>query len=103
MLGDQLPTLALATHFLGSRPADLSNGQFARDPFARSQMELRLTLSGDAPFLKALSYRAMVNYAVADRGAYVVGPVTSSIPTQPTPQLNPIDRFRTTLGLQYAF
>jgi len=103
VLGDQLPTLALATHFLGSRPADLSNGQFTHDPFARSQMELRLTLSGDAPFLKALSYRAMVNYAVADRGAYVVGPVTSSIPTQPTAQLNPIDRFRTTLGLQYAF
>jgi hypothetical protein len=103
VLGDQLPTVALATHFLGSRPADLSNGQFTHDPFARSQMELRLTLSGDAPFLKALSYRAMVSYAVADRGAYVVGPVTSSIPTQLTPQLNPIDRFRTTLGLQYAF
>jgi outer membrane receptor protein involved in Fe transport len=103
VLGQDLPTLALATHFLGSRPADLSNGQFSPDPFARSQVELRLTASGDVPLVKALSYRVMANYAVAERGAYVVGPVTSEIASQTTPQLNPVDRFRTTLGLQYAF
>ncbi len=103
VLGHDLPTLALASHFQGARPANLSDGQFAQDPFAPSQVQLRLTLSGDAPFARALSYRAMVNYAVADRGAYVVGPVTRSIASQTTPQLNPVDRFRTTLGLQYAF
>jgi hypothetical protein len=103
VLGQQLPTVALATHFLGPRPADLSNGQFSPDPFAPSQVELRLTLSGDVPFVKALSYRAIANYAVADRGAYVVGPVTRAIPSQTVPALNPVDRFRTTLGLQYAF
>jgi len=103
VLGHELPTLALGARFLGSRPADLSDGQFSPEPFARSQVELRLTATGDAPFLKGLSYRAIANYAVADRGAYVVGPVTREIPSQTTPQLNPIDRFRTTLGLQYAF
>jgi hypothetical protein len=53
--------------------------------------------------VKGLSYRAIANYAVADQGPYVVGPVTKSIPTEPTAQLIPVDRFRTTLGLQYAF
>lgn len=103
VLGQDLPTLALATHFLGARPADLSDGQFSPDPYARSQVELRLTASGDVSFLKGLSYRAMANYAVADRGAYVVGPVTSAIASQTTPELIPVDRFRTTVGLQYAF
>jgi hypothetical protein len=78
-------------------------GQFSPTPYAPAQVELRLTLSGDSPFPKGLSYRAMVNYAVADRGAYVVGPVTAALPTQPTPQLIPVDRFRTTVGLQYEF
>jgi outer membrane receptor protein involved in Fe transport len=103
VLGQDLPTIALATHILGPRPADLSDGQFTPTPYAPTQVELRLTLSGDAPLIKGLSYRAMVNYAVADRGPYVVGPVTSSIPTQTSPQLIPVDRFRTTVGLAYAF
>jgi outer membrane receptor protein involved in Fe transport len=103
VLGGALPTVALATHFKGPRPADLSDGQFSPDPFARTQLELRLTLSGDAPLVKGLSYRAMANYALADRGPYVVGPVTSAIPSQPTPALIPVDRFRTTVGLQYEF
>jgi outer membrane receptor for ferrienterochelin and colicins len=103
VLGEELPTVAFATHFLGPRPADLSNGQFRPDPFARTQIELRLTLSGYVPLVKGLSYRAMANYAVADRGPYVVGPVTTAIPSQTTPELIPVDRFRTTLGLQYEF
>jgi outer membrane receptor for ferrienterochelin and colicins len=103
VLGDGLPTVALASYFLGPRPADLSNGQFDPTPFARTQLELRLTLSGEVPLVTGLSYRAMFNYAAADRGPYVVGPVTRAIPSQNTPQLNPVDRFRTTLGLQYVF
>jgi len=102
VLGQDLPTLALATRFLGPRPADLYE-QFYPEPFARTQAELRLTASGDVPFVKGLSYRAIANYSVADRGAYVVGPVTTEIESEATPHLNPVDRFRTTLGLQYAF
>lgn len=103
VLGDALPTIGFATHFTGPRPADLSQGQFSPDPFARTQVQLRLTLSGDAPLVTGLSYRASANYALADRGPYVVGPVTRAIPSQRTPELIPVDRFRTTVGLQYEF
>jgi len=101
--GDKLPTVGLGAHLLGPRPANVSDGQFIPTPYAPSQLELRLTLTGDAPWVKGLSYRAMVNYAVANRGPYVVGPVTSAIPSQTTPQLIPVDRFRSTVGFQYDF
>lgn len=103
VLGGALPTIALATHFKGPRPSDLSHGQFSPDPFSRTQVEVRLTLSGDAPIVEGLSYRASANYALAERGPYVVGPVTRATPSQTTPELIPVDRFRTTLGLQYEF
>jgi hypothetical protein len=103
VLGDDLPTVALGTHVTGPRPADLSNGQFQPDPYARSQVQLRLTLTGNVPVLTNLSYRAMANYSTASRGPYVVGPVTRAIPSQTTPSLVPVDRFRTTVGLQYEF
>lgn len=101
-LAEDLPTLALASHLTGPRPADLASG-FAPEPFAPTQAELRLTLSGRAPLLRGLSYRALINYAITERGPYVVGPVTSAIPSQTTPQLIPVDRLRTTLGVQYEF
>lgn len=103
VVGQTLPTVAFATHFTGPRPADLSNGQFTPDPYARSRVQLRLTVSGDVPVVEGLSYRAMANYVTADKGPYVVGPVTNAIPSQPAPALVPVDRFRTTVGLQYAF
>lgn len=97
------PTLALAAHMLGPRPADLSHGHFTPSPFAATQVQLRLTLSGPVPLVQGLSYRALANYAAASRGPYVVGPVTGETAAQPTPQLIPVDRFRTTVGLAYEF
>ena len=38
VLPGQLPTFALAAHVLGPRPADLSDAQFPRDPFAPGQV-----------------------------------------------------------------
>jgi outer membrane receptor protein involved in Fe transport len=102
VFGEALPVVALAAHFLGPRPVDLAQG-FSPTPYAPPQVELRSTLSGSVPVLPGLSYRATANYAFADRGPYVVGPVTSAIPTQSRPQLNPVDRFRTTVGLRYEF
>lgn len=96
------PTLALGTYLLGPRPADLSS-HFSPGPFAQPQLELRLTVTGEVPLIEGLSYRAFANYAVAERGPYVVGPVLSETPTQPTPQLIPVDRFRSVVGLQYDF
>lgn len=100
VVAEKLPVVALATRFLGSRPADLADG-FSPVPYAPPQVEFRLTLSGPVPLMRGLSYRAMANYAVAGRGPYAVGPVTSALPTQSQPQLIPVDRFRTTVGLHY--
>ncbi|MEO6599669.1 MAG: TonB-dependent receptor [Polyangiaceae bacterium] len=101
--GAELPTIALSAHLLGPRPLDLSDGQFSATPFAPAQVDLRLTLSGDAPLVKGLSYRAIANYSVAEHGAYAVGPVTSATSTEVSPQLIPVDRIRITVGIQYEF
>ena len=101
VLPGQLPTFALAAHVLGPRPADLSDAQFPRDPFAPGQVRLRLTVSGNAPFVKGLSYRMTASYAASDRGPYVVGPVTQASAAQSVPQLIPVDTFQATLGLRY--
>jgi outer membrane receptor protein involved in Fe transport len=103
VLGEKLPTIALASHFVGPRPADLSDGQFQPDPYAETQIRLKLTLTGQAPLVEGLTYRLMADYATADRGPYVVGPVTSAIPSQRTPQLVPLERFRAAMGVEYAF
>lgn len=102
LFGGQLPTLGLAARFLGPRLADLSS-EFDSTPYAPASAQLKLTLSGRAPVIQGLSYRLIADYNTARRGAYVVGPVTSSLPTQPLATLNPIDRFRITAGLQYDF
>jgi outer membrane receptor protein involved in Fe transport len=99
---ERWPTLALGTYMLGPRPVDLSS-HFTRTPFAPPQVELRVTVSGRVPGLEGLTYRALANYAVADRGPYVVGPVTRETANQRSPQLIPVDRFRTVVGLQYDF
>jgi outer membrane cobalamin receptor len=104
VLGGKLPTLALAAQFMGRRVADRGYvGQFTPVPYAPPQMDLRLAVSGPTVILKGLSYRLFANYALADRGPYVVGPVTTAIPTQMNAQLNPIDTFRVTLGLEYGW
>jgi len=102
VLTDPLPTVGLGVRFIGPRPADLSSG-FEPPPYARAGAELKLTLSGLAPVIKGLSYRMIFDYNTAKYGPYVVGPVTGSIPTQPTANLNPVDQFRATAGLQYEF
>jgi outer membrane receptor for ferrienterochelin and colicins len=103
VLGEDLPTVGLSTAVLGPRPADVADGRFDPEPFAPAQAQLRLSLTGDAPVITGLSYRATATYITADRGPYGVGPVTVPIATAPRPELIPVDRFRTTLGLQYAF
>jgi len=102
--GGRLPTVALAAQFLGRRTADHArDGGFVPTPYAPFQFQLRLTVSGAVPGVSGLSYRAIANYLLSDRGPYVVGPVTTALPTQVSAQLNPVDRFRTTVGLQYDF
>jgi len=98
-----LPTLALAAQFSGSRIADRAfDGDFTSFPVAPPQLQLRATASGAVPFVKGLSYRASANYAFAERGPYVVGPVQQFIGYARSAELVPVDRFRVTVGLEYV-
>lgn len=97
------PTLALAGHYLARRPIDRAfDGGWPEGTFAPAQLELRAALTGPIPFVKGLSYRVTANYAFADRGPYVVGPeqVYEGFNTR-SPQLLPLDTFRTGILLQY--
>jgi outer membrane cobalamin receptor len=99
-LGGYLPTVALATHFIGRRAADTAyqgNG-FVVEPFGPVWVELRATLSGAVPKVRGLSYRATANVVTTDAAPYVVGP---SMLANGRAQLMPVDRFRTGVGLSY--
>ena len=74
---------------------------WAKTPWAPQQLDLRFTVSGPIPKIKGLSYRLIADYAVAPRGPYVVGPVSTPLPTDNVAQLIPVDQFRASVGLQY--
>jgi outer membrane receptor for ferrienterochelin and colicins len=104
--GERYPSIGLAAHFLGKRPAARAfEKYFPRPPYVDPQLEVRLTLSGPVPFLPGLSYRASLNYAFSDEAPYIVGrPVDNrGGRTSPTAQFAPVDQFRGTVGLQYDF
>ena len=104
-LQGSLPVFALAMHFMGERIADRAwDGGFDRFPVAPPQAELRATISGPVPALTGLSYRLSANYIFGSRGPYVVGfSQGGNDLSRDTPELVPVDRFRTTVGLQYDF
>jgi outer membrane receptor for ferrienterochelin and colicins len=115
--GERYPSIGLAAHFLGKRPAartfekyipqaaHVDPYQFYRPPYLSTQLELRLTVSGPIPIVPGLSYRASLNYAFSDEAPYIVGrPVDNhNVRTSPTAQFAPVDPFRGTVGLQYDF
>ena len=97
--GADLPTLALAANFAGRRPTD---GAFQPTPYAPAALELRAAVTGDFPLVKHLTYRVTANYAHHARGPYVIGPIQDSSYGVPA-ELNPVDRFRVGVGLQYVW
>jgi len=109
------PVVAIASQFVNTRPADRAfSGGFSPAPYAPANVELRGTVSGPLPGVRGLSYRLSVDYSFASRGAYVVGPTQDSrgvlqpsylvpVDRHSSAELNPIDRFRSTIGLQYDF
>jgi outer membrane receptor for ferrienterochelin and colicins len=75
-LPDALPTIALATTFVGRRPADrYLDGNFAPPPHAPGSAQLRLTLSQEVPGVPGLSYRVGGSYTTGDVVPYVAGPI----------------------------
>lgn len=91
-----LPTVALATRMTGRQQA---RGDFKPPAYAPTQVELRLTVTGDVPGVKGLSYRAMGNYATASRDPYAIGPTRKGSPDEA--HLLPVEHFEGLLGLSY--
>jgi outer membrane receptor for ferrienterochelin and colicins len=100
-----LPTLGLAASVVGPRLADRAlDGNFAVQPTAPTQVELRGTVSGDIHPIAGLSYRLSLNYALASTNPYVAGPIQNVDPTAPNnppAELVPVNRMTVFLTLQY--
>jgi outer membrane receptor for ferrienterochelin and colicins len=102
--GAALPTLAFAGYLLGDRPAaGAFTSGFRPTPFAPVQIDLRLTATGDLPMVPGLSYRLSGDYLIGNEGPYVIGPVTTGTPENPSAELSPLPRYRVAIGLEYAF
>ena len=104
--GGSVPTrLAVAgVAFAGDR--GISRVEVSTDggaTWAPAQLEGRLTLTGELPWLRGLGYRLTLDASSTARGPYVAGPIQAATPTQPSAQLAPIDRLRAGVGLQYDF
>jgi outer membrane receptor for ferrienterochelin and colicins len=99
-LGGDWPTVAIAARYMGKRLAD-SAFVSGWVPYAPPQTELRLTLSGDVPLVRGVSYRASADYAFSSVSPYVIGPVQQPLPTQSTYELAPVDTFRASISLRY--
>ncbi|MDB4944860.1 MAG: hypothetical protein JWP97_4394 [Labilithrix sp.] len=99
------PTLALATTFVGKRPADRAyDGNFTSFPAAPASAEIRLTLSQRVPFVPGLSYRLASSFTTGTVVPYVGGPNQSyeaGDPTRGPALLTPTLRFVTFGTLQY--
>jgi outer membrane receptor protein involved in Fe transport len=101
-LPGEWPVLGVAGSLVGKRPADHAFDEgWTPVPYAPTQFELRGTISGRVPGLPGLSYRFIVDYAFAAVNPYIIGPVSAPQPSNPTPELVPVDQLRTTVGLQY--
>ena len=101
-LGDSLPTLALAGQLGACRPADRAfDGQFVPVPYAPMRASLRAAVSGPAPWVRGLSYRATADWSLAPRSEYVIGPLQSG-DGERAAELAPMDRFRVGVGLVFA-
>ncbi|HEY6558868.1 MAG TPA: TonB-dependent receptor [Polyangiaceae bacterium] len=98
-----LPSPALAGYYVSSRPAfEAFESKFMPIPYAEPLAEFRFTLTGEAPVIKGLSYRASAAYATGSEGPYAVGPwINRGTPVPPV--LTPVDQFRFFVGLRYDF
>jgi outer membrane receptor for ferrienterochelin and colicins len=99
-----LPTVALAASGQSRRAVEQAfTAGFSPTPYSPMQIVFHATLSGALPGVKGLSYRLTGFYSTTDREPFLVGPVVGPSAAYTTPGLNPIDRARVTLGLQYEF
>lgn len=102
-LGGELPTLALASHWLGPRLSNAwPDSGFAQPRYSTGQLKLKATVSGIVPRVPRLSYRLGTSYLVAkEPSPYLVGAVRYATELEPQAHYNPADRFEAFLGLEW--
>ncbi len=104
-LPNTLPTIALATTFVGRRPADrLLDGNFEPPPYAPGSAEIRLTISQKVPGVPGLSYRIGTSYTTGTVVPYVAGPIQAYDPSaiaRGPAELTPVVRLVTFGTLRY--
>lgn len=74
VLGEDLPTIAVATTFVGRRPADRVDGNFLVPPYAPASADLRVTVSQKVKWVPGLSYRVGASYTFGNWVPYTAGP-----------------------------
>jgi outer membrane cobalamin receptor len=106
-LPNSLPTLALATSFVGRRPADrFLDGAFLPDPYAPPSATFRLTLSQGISAAPGLSYQVGGQYTTGDVVPYVAGPIQYYDPEDPDrgpAELTHVVKFVAFATLRYSF
>jgi outer membrane receptor protein involved in Fe transport len=101
-LPGELPVVGAIASLMGQTPINHAfDSGWTPPPYTPTQVDLRGTISGRVPWVPALSYRFIVDYAVSGVSPYLTGPVTQPTKVVSSPLLVPVDQFRTTLGLQY--
>jgi hypothetical protein len=106
-LGGALPVLAIAASVVGPRLADRAlDGNFPTLPEAPLALGLRVTVSGDVPKIRGLSYRVAWDFSTASTAPYVAGPnqfEDPSMANRPAAQLVPVNRMTGFATLRYTF
>ncbi|MET0411482.1 MAG: hypothetical protein ABW217_09295, partial [Polyangiaceae bacterium] len=104
-LPSSLPTIGIASSFVGRRPADrLLDGNFSPDPHAPPSASFRLTLSQRLPGVPALSYRIGGSYTTGKVVPYVAGPIQyydASATERGPAELTPVVRLVAFATLRY--
>jgi outer membrane receptor for ferrienterochelin and colicins len=104
-LPESLPVVALATSFVGSRPADrLLDGNFSPAPYAPPSAQIRLTISQQVSSIPGLSYRIATSYNTGTVVPYVAGPIQAYDPNATTrgpAELTPVVRLEAFGTLRY--
>jgi outer membrane receptor for ferrienterochelin and colicins len=98
-LGGDLPTLAVVGRIVSSRLAsDPFQSGYTPIPYAPIDLQTRFAVSGKVPRITGLRYRATVDISSSRYAPYTVGPGKLE---SGAAQLQPIDQFRTGIGLFY--
>jgi outer membrane receptor for ferrienterochelin and colicins len=98
------PTFGLAARWASSVVLQNADSQaFAGRESAPPILDLRTTISGPAPFVPGLHYRASIGYSFNGGAASLIGPIRADTATQHEPLLMPLEHVHGALTLEQRF